>query len=153
MSIAQEHRDLGIWLCRRWVSVENEWLNTASGNEASLVENKQLVCTQPETLNPHWVYLLTTSQSQEGKYGQLTFPLWFPRFLYLKVRCVSSTQLKWGQDTHPPLLVLLTVHHDHLSLRERQLVWVISYTVIHGLHTLQPLLPHNDPVWKQEHVS
>lgn len=39
----------------------------------------------------------------------------------------------------PPLLVLLAVHHDHLTLRERQLVGVVRYAVIDGLDSLRPL--------------
>lgn len=40
----------------------------------------------------------------------------------------------------PPLLVLLSVHHDHLALREGQLVGVVGYTVVDGFHSLWPLL-------------
>lgn len=43
-------------------------------------------------------------------------------------------------DTDPPLLVLLSVHYDHLALREGQFVWVVCYTVIHGFYSLRPLL-------------
>lgn len=39
----------------------------------------------------------------------------------------------------PPLLVLLSIHHDHLALREGQLVWVVGYTVVDGSHSLRPL--------------
>lgn len=44
------------------------------------------------------------------------------------------------RDTDPPLLVLLSIHHDHLALREGQLVWVVGYTVVDGFHSLRPLL-------------
>lgn len=40
----------------------------------------------------------------------------------------------------PPLLVLLSVHHDHLALGEGQLIGVVGYTVVHGFHSLWPLL-------------
>lgn len=40
----------------------------------------------------------------------------------------------------PPLLVLFSVHHDHLALGERQLVGVISDTVVDGFYSLWPLL-------------
>lgn len=43
-------------------------------------------------------------------------------------------------DTDPPLLVLLSVHYDHLALREGQLVWVVGYTVVDGFYSLRPLL-------------
>jgi len=43
-------------------------------------------------------------------------------------------------DTDPPLLVLLSVHHDDLALREGQLVRVVGDTVVDGFHSLRPLL-------------
>lgn len=42
--------------------------------------------------------------------------------------------------TDPPLAVLLAVHHDQLSLAERQLVWTVRCTVVDGPHPLRPLL-------------
>lgn len=42
-------------------------------------------------------------------------------------------------STHPPLLVLLPVHHDHLALGEGQLVWIVRHTVEESLHPLRPL--------------
>lgn len=44
------------------------------------------------------------------------------------------------QDTDPPLLVLLAVHHDHLALVEGQLVRVVGHAVVDGFHSLGPLL-------------
>lgn len=51
--------------------------------------------------------------------------------------------IKNQADTDPPLLVLLSVHHDHLALRERQLVWVIGHTVVDGFHSLRSLFLEN----------
>lgn len=44
------------------------------------------------------------------------------------------------RDTDPPLLVLLSIHHNHLALREGQLVWVVGHTVVDGFNSLRPLL-------------
>ena len=43
-------------------------------------------------------------------------------------------------DTHPPLLVLLSIHHDHLALGEGQLVRIVGYTVVDGFHSLRPFI-------------
>lgn len=45
--------------------------------------------------------------------------------------------------TDPPLLVLLSVHHDHLALGERQLVRVVGHTVVDGFHSLRSLFLEN----------
>lgn len=39
-----------------------------------------------------------------------------------------------GQDTYPPITVLLAQHHQHLSLTEAQLIVVVSLAVIQRLH-------------------
>lgn len=51
-------------------------------------------------------------------------------------------------DTDPPLLVLLSVHHYHLTLGERQLVRVVGHAVVDGFHSLRSLF-----LEKQETVS
>lgn len=41
-----------------------------------------------------------------------------------------------GPPTHPPLLVLLPIHDNHVPLGERQLVWVVSHTVVESFDPL-----------------
>lgn len=41
-----------------------------------------------------------------------------------------------GPPTHPPLLVLLPIHDNHIPLGERQLVWVVSHTVVESFDPL-----------------
>lgn len=40
----------------------------------------------------------------------------------------------------PPLLVFLPIDHDHLALGKRQLVRVVGYALVDGLHPLRFLL-------------
>lgn len=51
-------------------------------------------------------------------------------------------------NTDPPLLVLLSIHHDHLTLGEGQLVRVVGHTVVDGFHSLRFLF-----LEKQETVT
>ena len=59
-----------------------------------------------------------------------------------QLRLLRAGQPHLGRDppapaqTHPPLLVLLAVHDDHVPLRERQLVRVVGHAVVQGFDPL-----------------
>lgn len=53
--------------------------------------------------------------------------------------CHGYAGIQTQAGTDPPLLVLLSVHHDHLALFECQLVRVVGHTVVDGFHSLRSL--------------
>lgn len=58
-----------------------------------------------------------------------------------QLRMLRAGQPHLGKDppqaqTHPPLLVLLAIHDDHVPLGECQLVRVVGHTVVQGFDPL-----------------
>lgn len=55
-----------------------------------------------------------------------------------QARCAESQPcLPSRAPTHPPLLVLLPIHDDHVALRERQLVRVVGHAVVQRFDPLR----------------
>lgn len=73
-----------------------------------------------------WLSALAAMVTQGGAGGGLGFD-----------ECAKYKKPQAGTD--PPLLVLLSVHHDHLALGERQLVRVVGHAVVDGFHSLRSL--------------
>lgn len=71
------------------------------------------------------------------------WPIWKQKITYVRgqkrTQCgrVAFSQMVPGEGTartHPPLLVLLSCHYDHLSFHKGQLVVVVGLAVVDGLH-------------------
>lgn len=54
----------------------------------------------------------------------------------LRLRASIVRRPRGPTPTHPPLLILFSIHNDHIPLRESQLVWVVSHAVVERFDSL-----------------
>lgn len=58
------------------------------------------------------------------------------RFRLLRPRASIVHRPRGPTLTHPPLLILFSVHNDHIPLRESQFVRVVSHAVVERFDSL-----------------